>query len=667
MKAQWSPVLRGVAGAALAAVGAAAACSTANSSRDIGSSGKPLELAAATGTSRLCVDPPGETTPATDPPVPALPTLAGTLTNAGTTADFSRSTSDRARVLIPLGPLDTGTGTIDVPLAGRVFRVQIDPAKVREDGRLVTLSSGGAPLGSLDLEVTYTFRGARDTRSMGISKAALIDDLKGTQSDTYAPSLWFTDVAGSCTEKALLHFGPFPADMPPLKFPEIDGCGDRCERVAATWVHVHLDVWRANQMVAVLENLDNDAQRSWAWKQPGIDKDGNSIQKTSFAYWFGAWDPDRYHAIAETFGKYWHVVLANKVLATTLEINCPHVVPAQGDAGAYDWPSAVNLCFDDNPPLGHHGLIGTVSLCEDAFTQPGCSGDPWTKTLSSTLHHEPLHWQTTTLHGVKVIKDMVTHWHGSYCLSSPETELLYCEDRDQHFVNYGEQCKHLDKLATKVDVYRMFTQYIGDLVFNGTLVEWPKPAPPTPKPPECVGDPGCLCPTGQSAPDGDWSPDSACQDGDNPVVCMKTKFNASDTVGICTDCGKLRGPGCPCNDLKLPCQQGQCWGDDTYGTYAAIGTCYMDPPPAWGCLANCEKLMGKGAFCMHDHPDHARCVPVGTTVPEASNCWWDGGHMDPKTLKCTKAAQCSTQTSCQSLGYPAYYTCDYDGRCIPDP
>lgn len=136
-------------------------------------------------------------------------------------------------------------------------------------------------------------------------------------------------------------------------------------------------------------------------------------------------------------------------------------------------------------------------------------------------------------------------------------------------------------------------------------------------------------------------------------------------MGICTRCDEHRGPGCPCNDLTSPCDDGFCWGDDTNGEYSATGTCYDDPPPTWGCLADCEELIGPGAFCMHDHPDHARCVPVGTTTPEASNCWWDGGHMDWQELECTLAEECVSSEDCWDLGYPSYFICDANVRCVP--
>jgi hypothetical protein len=208
------------------------------------------------------------------------------------------------------------------------------------------------------------------------------------------------------------------------------------------------------------------------------------------------------------------------------------------------------------------------------------------------------------------------------------------------------------------------------MVDAGTMTHWPKLGDPTPQPPECTGEIGCLCEAtnGWEAPDGDYAADQYCPDNDGLAECMTTTFNASSEVGICTLCDEWRGPGCPCNDVGEPCDQGSCWGDDTGGPSNATGTCYVDDNlPAFGCLADCEALLGNGAFCMHDHPDHARCVPVGTTLPEASNCWWFVGHMDPQTLSCTSEEECVNDSDCHDLGYPIYFDCDASLRCVPNP
>jgi hypothetical protein len=208
-------------------------------------------------------------------------------------------------------------------------------------------------------------------------------------------------------------------------------------------------------------------------------------------------------------------------------------------------------------------------------------------------------------------------------------------------------------------------------VWKKSLWFWPQPAPPTPHPPQCVGGAGCLCEDTQDyyAPDGDYSPTQYCGDWDGRAECVKTTFNASETVGVCRLCDDQRGPGCPCNDVQAPCAVGSCFGDDTDGPASSWGQCFVEPP-TFACLADCEALLGNGAFCMTDHPDHARCVPVGTTLPEASSCWLDEGHMDTNTLACTATPECGPgapgAVSCADLGYPPYFVCDTSQRCVVD-
>ena len=102
-------------------------------------------------------------------------------------------------------------------------------------------------------------------------------------------------------------------------------------------------------------------------------------------------------------------------------------------------------------------------------------------------------------------------------------------------------------------------------------------------------------------------------------------------------------------DPTLPSSQGVCYGDDA---------------PSFACLEDCELVAGNGAFCMHDHPIRARCVPYGTTLPEAYDCWQNGGHMDPQELSCTTSAQCMVSADCHDLGYPFHFFCDGTLRCV---
>ena len=84
----------------------------------------------------------------------------------------------------------------------------------------------------------------------------------------------FTDEAVTCQEKAFVAFGPTPYGMPPVEWPEIRWCSDdECQRVALAWLRTHHGAWRLAQMFEFMNDL-SEAQRSFAWRQPGVDENG---------------------------------------------------------------------------------------------------------------------------------------------------------------------------------------------------------------------------------------------------------------------------------------------------------------------------------------------------------------------------------------------------------
>ncbi len=190
---------------------------------------------------------------------------------------------------------------------------------------------------------------------------------------------------------------------------------------------------------------------------------------------------------------------------------------------------------------------------------------------------------------------------------------------------------------------------------------------PTPSsPPTCVGGEGCLCETtgNYDAPDGDYRADRFCTGAS--LVCQSTSYGAGNNVGICRDCDDERGPGCPCDDgaTNQHCASGlQCWDQDP--TWPGNqGICFGDDAPNFACLEDCGLVINQHAFCMPDHPGRARCVPAGTTVPEATICWENGGHMSASTGSCTNAPQCSNAADCHVAGYPGHFYCDNSLRCV---
>jgi hypothetical protein len=511
---------------------------------------------------------------------------------------------------------------------------------------------------------------------LGVVDVAL-RKLSSGQTVDQAGGLDLVDVPGSCEEEAILAFGSIPTGMPSFKFPDNVGCeGLRCVETRLAYMHSVHDTWRLTQMFAILADTETP-QRSFYWGQPGMTQDGESAGlRTSPKYWFGGYDNTRFWNIKDMFDRHLDVLRSAKMGGVKLHLKCPNAA----DNGA-------NACITGSM-YAHHHVKGYVNICPSTWSDLDVSfdddGDGWWEWFIHIVGHEFYHHQWVkypdALFNWKMLSDRQTHWHGSNCgaIDSDKHYAYWLYDPfdkgPRHLSTYdngnGSSCGHRDKATLNVDNYNTFARIVGRRVWKKEMWYWPKPADPTPQAPTCEEDPGCLCADTGSyyQPDGDYLPTQYCPDHEGLATCQTTTFNASQTVGICTLCDEHRGAGCPCNELTQACDEGTCWGDDTFGQASATGICLGQDPPSWQCLADCEQLLGNGAFCLHDHPDQARCVPYGTTLPEASNCWWDGGHMDPNELACTFDPECGVAAgvSCQDLGYPAYFVCDASLRCVAD-
>jgi hypothetical protein len=495
------------------------------------------------------------------------------------------------------------------------------------------------------------------------------------------------DVPNTCQEHALVRFGPLPAGMPPIDFPHIDGgCdGEECIQVALGWVHAHHAVWRLSQMFEFMADL-SEAQRSFVWDRPGETATGDSSNsKSKPSYWFGPYESGRFQRILKAVRKYSKVIRNAKIDVIDLHVQCPTQAETTNPCVSAD-------AFGVTPGATHW-TKGYINICANVFFAPE-SDTEIQNHVNRLMAHEPLHH--VFVDGL-ALSDTKYHGHGLGCGLTPETETMYFNGLDdnangnddpvspklEHMRSYvnsnGSSCSHRDKLTTTIDSYARFANVLGQLVKNGNVFRWPKWGDPTPQPPTCVGDIGCLCSnTGLFAePDGDYSISKYCEDTEEePTVCMKTKFNASSTVGICTNCADKRGPGCSCDDSTQPCDAGFCWGQDT-GPGNVTGICYNDPPPYFGCIANCEALFGAGGHCLPAHQDGARCVPYGIEDPQAYACWMDGGFFnengDCSGIEIDGIAECGplaipANRTCQQRGYPDTFVCDAGAfRCVAAP
>jgi len=479
----------------------------------------------------------------------------------------------------------------------------------------------------------------------------------------------------TCGEQALAQFGSLPAGMPSFQWPINEGCsGQRCLDVRRAYVHAVHATWRMTQIMDIVAGYPSGS-REWIWERDGVGPLGTSAgDRTRLKHFFGPYTDARFATIRELFQDHLNVLRTAHMDGIDLRLKCPTSSANPG-----------NGCFSSTT-WAHHVVKGWVNVCprmwseiDDHWPTNGWA-DARLSAMNQTIAHELFHHHWVQLDGLgwRMLKDRHRHHHGTWCLGST-SELLTAQpyggddwDADlRHLAGYvnaaGDQCGHRRVLLRNLDSYNGPAHHFGRLIREGELVDWPRPGDPTPQPPTCTDGPGCLCiDIGyQDAPDGDYHEDYFCT---GELECVRTAFGAGNEVGVCTGCDPVRGIGCPCRDGVQDCDVGSCFGDDTGGTDSSYGRCFEDPPE-FACLVNCDALLNHGE-CLTDHPDWARCVPPGTGLPEASNCWWDGGHLDPNGEGCVFTAECGPDApgdaTCADLGYPPYFTCSPQHRCVPD-
>ncbi|MBL8956039.1 MAG: hypothetical protein JNK82_35015 [Myxococcaceae bacterium] len=557
------------------------------------------------------------------------------------------------------------------PLTVRVSTQAASPAGAPKT--LVQLRAPGLPLSRYLLATSYS---VKSDGALDLERVDLIEAATGAVHDSAGGFDDFAPWPLSCEEKAIARFGPIPAGMPSFKWPENDFCsGEKCVQTRFAYLQAVHATWRMTQMMDIIASYPYSAQRSWAWGRSGTDQLGDPVtERTSPQYWFGGYTDERFAVVRELYQDHLNVLRAAEMDGIDLHLRCP----GSGQHG----------CLGTN---AHHVVKGYVNICPESWSDLDAAfpanAEQWLTWFDHIVGHELYHHHWVHIDGLgwKMVRDTFTHRHNATCTSlatgqdysywgySPYDKL------PRHLATYnnsdGETCGHRNVALRNVDSYNTFARIVGFMVWKKQLWHWPEPAPPTPQPPSCHSDPGCLCdPTGpHDLPDGDYRDDRFCPDLDGtPSVCVETTVNASSTVGICRRCADVRGPGCACNDLEAPCDVGSCWGDDTGGLNSSWGECYVGTPPLWSCLADCDALLNHGE-CMQEmlaFAQRAVCVPEGTAGPDAANCQQFTGHIDPNTLACTDDPQCGPGAggvTCAQLGYPPYFVCDASQRCIADP
>jgi hypothetical protein len=570
-----------------------------------------------------------------------------------------------APLIADLGSPETGTDLrthVDLILHRRYLRI-VTAAAPRSLRTVPTgwilLDAGARTLDRVQLTESVTFKRTAAGMQVGTTGLALRDATTAVLLGSAALPFDLVAPPSGCVDSALVRFGPISPDMPALYLPEIEDCsGDHCIRAVEGWIRAHHHAWRINQMMQIVAAAP-DYQRATLWEQPATDATGDAVADASDtrpSYWFGGYTAERFAAIREAAHDQWQVIRKARTGGLRVHLECPVYAENPG-----------NVCFQGSS-YGHHWVKGWVNLCTEAFDDAVDLYPVDQDAVTHTILHEVLHHQGTHLDaGFRAIHDVITHGHGASCAADVDTMYVDGVPDVRHLATYvasdGGGCWHRNLVLQTPEAYANFAMRIGEGVRDGELWHWPLLPEPTPQPPECVGEEGCLCQQVPAdgplvPPDGDDSIDHFCDDHDGEMTCVKTEVNAGAIVGICTKCDPVRGPGCECDDFYQPCDVGFCFGDDT--GYGGVGHCYLDPPPSWACVVDCQALFyDEQAWCYNDHIGGARCMDSDCQPWEADDCYMQG--MVCRGGACVQ--ECTSTADCAALGYPAYMECTTAGRC----
>lgn len=463
---------------------------------------------------------------------------------------------------------------------------------------------------------------------------------------------------GCITDAFSLLVGHLPNDMPPVQFPDITGnCTDyaRCVELRRAHAHAHVETFWANLMVEYVASLGS-ADREFTWRAQGRTViDSLTGYEVSPWWWFGEYDSHWFSRIHGIVNDLWGVFRTGEHGSHTMEHRCPPQTL-----------EPTNLCYTAHPSA-HHYWRGEINFC------PGWFDRDFSNQVRLVIHENGHHLFTEGL----ALIDRQTHGHGNYCTHTIETDTIYGAEEVHHLATYiaqnGKECLHRDIATRTTDAYAQMIHHFGGAVVSGWMVAWPVPGE-TPHGPDCNIDPGtengcCLPADFENAPDGDWA-GQYCPDDEGETTCVRTTFNAAETLGVCTRCdlpGENQKPaGCECfgeNDCALGLT---CYGYDTHGG-GGVGHCFStDGPPDWACAADCKRLFNdEQAICAHDYPGGAHCFPLGCDeAPEYMECPTNGDGVchyecDPNDQNCELecGAECLDAQDCWDLGYPPGFLC----------
>lgn len=394
------------------------------------------------------------------------------------------------RVVQPLTPTATTSDT--TPDGRRVVKVPYAP---------------GRDLSSVFLVKTYTQK-----RQMEQAERPVLDAVSSWEVKDEFPELIsvqkFEVLVDNCDTAAIEEVGDEVVDTS-VAFHPIDGCSKKkCEEIFVAWLRAHHDVQIILKMLDHIEARDTDEERAVYWREPWADQAGNQLADTSFEYYFGEFDLERFKVIRDAYERL-RTVMTDP---GQLEFECT-------EGTSLDCTNGTNVAaFHKRLFVG--GPAGHVGFCPPFFSHPDdepfvVERKPIERVRLSV--HEALHFtKVLWVNGQgRWIDDEHEHKHGENCdqVTLNVDDRNWCNvlhlavypgsfpDSEEHCVDQLSQgcscggssvgdddCAHHDTATINNDTYGFATAEIGAGLRREGAHHWPSVQYSSSSNDDCLGE-----------------------------------------------------------------------------------------------------------------------------------------------------------------------------------
>lgn len=250
----------------------------------------------------------------------------------------------------------------------------------------------------------------------------------------------------------------FPVDMPPINYPDFDGCNaEDKKKVMEAWAYSHFCMWRAYQVINYIADSRYKGEL-WNWGYDASLKDANWSPRA----WFGEFKDSRlrFQLMHEAINKAWNERFLGKKIS--FKAKCRE----GGNGGEH--PCYIKDKDGNYKYAANHIVLGTINFC------PVFLDKPLIRDRARTLIHEVFHWLSAK--GLYV-SDTHTHSDKDGGICKTKTEKLYGMNDALHVASsdgcWGNDTLHREMAVRNNDNYAYFIQRLGNAIYEGKLTRFP--------------------------------------------------------------------------------------------------------------------------------------------------------------------------------------------------